>query len=73
MARGYFDIAVGELKSAHDDLITGSDAEHKFSPFIVERQLALAGFKTLVRHPIGEPFLPERQSMFVYECFKSEP
>jgi hypothetical protein len=65
--RGYFDIAVGELKSTHDDLITGSDAEHKFSPLIVERQLALAGFRLLSKRSIGPADDVARQSMFVYE------
>lgn len=64
--RGYVDIAVSELQSTHDDLITGSEAEHKFGPLIVERQLALAGFSQLSKRSIG-PADPERQSMFVYE------
>jgi SAM-dependent methyltransferase len=67
--RGYFDIAVGELQSTHDDLITGSDAEHKFSPAIVERQLTLAGFE-VSRHLVGDPPAPELQSMFVFECVR---
>jgi hypothetical protein len=65
--RGYFDIAVGELQSAHDDLITGSDAEHKFSPLIVERQLELAGFRLLSKRAIGPADDVSRQSLFVYE------
>jgi hypothetical protein len=65
--RGYFDVAVSELQSAHDDLITGSDAEHKFSPRIVEREFALAGFRSLSKRLIGPADLPEHQSMFVYE------
>jgi hypothetical protein len=65
--RGYVDVAVGELQSTHDDLITGSDAEHKFSPLIVERQFALAGFQRLSKTLIGPAEHPERQSMFVYE------
>lgn len=64
---GYFDVAAGELQSARDDLVTGSDAEHKFSPAIVERQFALAGFRQLSKRSIGPPDEPERQSMFVYE------
>jgi SAM-dependent methyltransferase len=64
--REYFDIAVTELQSTHDDLITGSAAEHKFSPLIVERQFALAGFDHLSRRMIG-PQDPELQSMVVYE------
>lgn len=64
---GYFDIAAGELQSTHDDLITGSDAEHKLSPLIVERQFALAGFELLSKRLIGPADDPTRQSMFVYE------
>jgi hypothetical protein len=65
--RGYFDIAVGELQSTHDDLITGSDAEHKFSPLIVERQFQLSGFQLLSKRLVGPVTDQERQSMFVYE------
>lgn len=64
--RGYFDIAVGELQSTHDDLITGSEAEHKFSPLVVERQFALAGFRMFSKQLVGPPDEPARQSMFVY-------
>jgi len=64
---GYFDVAVGELQSTLDDFITGSDAEHKFSPLIVERQFALAGFRQLSKRSIGSPSDPALQSMFVYE------
>jgi len=65
--RGVYDIAVAELQSTHDDLITGSEAEHKFSPLIVERQFALAGFRLSSRRRIGPLDEPERQSMIVYE------
>lgn len=65
--RGYFDIAAGELKSAADDFVTGSDAEHKFGPLVVERQFALAGYRRLSKRSIGPAEHPERQSMFVYE------
>jgi hypothetical protein len=65
--RGYFDIAVGELQSTHDDLITGSHAEHKFCSSILERQFALAGFELLSKRLIGPATDPARQSMFVYE------
>ncbi|APR87934.1 hypothetical protein A7982_13283 [Minicystis rosea] len=65
--RGCYDIAVAELQSTHDDLITGSDAEHKFSPLIVERQFALAGFNLLSKRHIGPAEDPERQAMLVYE------
>lgn len=67
VARGYFDIAAGELQSARDDLVTGSEAEHKFSPTIVEREFELARFRRLSRQLIGPPDDPTRQGMFVYE------
>jgi SAM-dependent methyltransferase len=65
--RDFFDVAVSELRSTHDDLITESEAEHKFSPLIVERQFELAGFRRLSKRLVGPPDEPERQSMFVYE------
>lgn len=65
-ARGYFDIASSELRSASDDLVTGSRAEHKFSALIVEKELALAGFHQLSRRLVGDG-PPEHQSLFVYE------
>jgi len=65
--RGYFDIAAGELQSARDDMVTGSDAEHKFSPLIVERQFELAGFRLVRKRPIAPAAPPEQQSFFVYE------
>jgi SAM-dependent methyltransferase len=65
--RGQYGTAIAELKSTHDDLITGSEAEHKFSPLVVERQFALAGFQRLSKRPVGPPDDPERQSMVVYE------
>lgn len=65
--RGCYGTAIAELQSTHDDLITGSDAEHKFSPLIVERQFALAGFQLLSKRPVGPADDPERQAMVVYE------
>lgn len=65
--RGYFDIAQSELQSTADDFVTGSAAEHKYSPLIVERQLELAGFERVSCRSIGPDDAPELQSMFVYE------
>lgn len=65
--RGYFDVAVGELQSARDDLVTGSEAEHKFSPVIVEREFELARFRRLSKRLIGPGDDGARQGMFVYE------
>lgn len=64
--RDYIDIAIAELKSAHDDLITGSDDEHKYAPSIFERQAALAGFVLHGKHVVG-PADPALQSFFIYE------
>jgi len=69
-ARGYFDIASAELRSASDDLVTGSGAEHKLSPLVVETQLALAGFRQVSRRLIGDG-PPEHQSLVVYEMARS--
>jgi SAM-dependent methyltransferase len=65
--RECYDIAVAELQSAHDDLITGSAAEHKFSPSIVDRQFALAGFRQLSKREVGPADDPELQSMGAFE------
>jgi len=65
--RGYFDIAGGELQSAMDDFVTGSKAEHKFSPAIVEREFELARLRRLTKRVIGSPDDATRQGMFVYE------
>lgn len=65
--RGYFDVAIFELQSTHDDLITGSLAEHKFSSRIVERQLELAGFRKISKQKVGPADQPEHQSFVVYE------
>jgi hypothetical protein len=65
--RGHFEVAASELGSAREDLITGSDAEHKFSASVVERQIALAGLRPLTKQLIGMQEPAERQSFFVYE------
>lgn len=65
--RGYFDVAAGELQSARDDLVTGSEAEHKFSPVIVEREFELAHFRRLSKRLLGPVDDRARQGMFVYE------
>jgi hypothetical protein len=61
------EVASAELRSAADDLITGSEAEHKFSPAVVERQFELAGFRRLSKSMIGPADQPALQSFFVYE------
>jgi hypothetical protein len=70
MAGGHYEVAVAELTSTRDDLVTGSQAEHKMSPAIVERELALAGFVPRARHVIGPPDDPSLQSFHVYELVR---
>jgi hypothetical protein len=65
--KGSFEVAASELGSAKEDLITGSDAEHKFSAAIVEKQIALAGLRPRTKEIIGKEEPAERQSFFVYE------
>jgi SAM-dependent methyltransferase len=64
---GHIEVAVAELQSAHDDLITGEEAEHKLAPCIVERQLALAGFEIANKHVLGPPLDPSLHSLIAYE------
>jgi SAM-dependent methyltransferase len=67
MANGHVEVAVAELQSAHDDLVTGEQAEHKLAPSIAERQLALAGFHVARKHVLGPPGDPTLHSMIAYE------
>ncbi len=71
MAGAHYEVAVAELGSTRDDLITGSEAEHKMSPAIVERELALAGFVQRSRQAIGPRDDPTLQSFHVYELSPS--
>jgi SAM-dependent methyltransferase len=74
MAHGHIEVAVAELTSARDDLITGCDAEHKLSPFIAERQLELAGFEIVAKHVFGPPDDVSLQSIIAYEIrIREEP
>lgn len=65
--RDFVDVAIAELKSAHDDLVTGSDDEHKYSPALFERQMEHAGFRLASRQVIGPPDDAALQSLVVYE------
>ena len=67
MRGDHVEVAVAELQSAHDDLVTGDEAEHKLAPSIVERQVALAGFRVLKKHVLGPPDDPRLQSLIAYE------
>ena len=67
VARDCFDVAIYELRAAHDDLITGNGDEHKMSPAIVERDLQIRGYRMKSRKSLGPEGEPEHQSFIVYE------
>jgi hypothetical protein len=66
MDRECLNAALYELRTTRDDLDTAFGSEHKLSPVIGERELALLGFELVSRHiPVSEP-APARESFFVY-------
>jgi SAM-dependent methyltransferase len=67
MSGDHIEVAVAELTSARDDLVTGCEAEHKLAPSIVERQLEIAGFRTLAKHVFGPTDDPSLHSIIAYE------
>lgn len=67
MRGDHIEVAVAELTSARDDLITGCEAEHKLAPSIVERQLQLAGFRIIEKHVFGPVDDVSLQSIIAYE------
>jgi 2-polyprenyl-3-methyl-5-hydroxy-6-metoxy-1,4-benzoquinol methylase len=67
MRGDHVEVAIAELQSAHDDLITGEAMEHKLAPSILERQLALAGFRVVHKHVLGPVDDPSLHSIMAYE------
>jgi SAM-dependent methyltransferase len=65
---GCIDVALYELRASRDDLDTGCGDEHKLSPRILERELALRGFDQRTKFAVGASEPPELQSFFIYEC-----
>jgi len=66
MDRECLNAALYELRTTRDDLDTAFGSEHKLSPVIGERELALLGFDLVSRHiPVSES-APARDSFFVY-------
>ena len=66
MDRECLNAALYELRTTRDDLDTAFGSEHKLSPVVGERELALLGFELVSRHvPVSEP-VPARDSFFVY-------
>ncbi|HWB78821.1 MAG TPA: class I SAM-dependent methyltransferase [Nannocystaceae bacterium] len=68
MRGDHIEVAVAELTSARDDLVTGCEAEHKLAPSILERQLQLAGFRVTAKHVFGPTDDPSLQSIIAYEA-----
>jgi cyclopropane fatty-acyl-phospholipid synthase-like methyltransferase len=53
VAHGHWQVLIAELAIARDDLVTEFDEEHKTSPYLLERELALNGFTLVSRDVIG--------------------
>ncbi|HEX3475895.1 MAG TPA: class I SAM-dependent methyltransferase [Kofleriaceae bacterium] len=67
MERACLNAALYELRTTRDDLDTAFGSEHKLSPVVGERELALLGFELVSRHvPVAEAGAPARDSFFVY-------
>ncbi len=71
LEKGCLGAALSELRAARDDLDTTCGDEHKLSPRIVERQLALAGYTQRSRHVVAPDAPPELQSFVIYELTAS--
>ncbi|ATB34147.1 class I SAM-dependent methyltransferase [Melittangium boletus] len=67
MERDHVDVALYELRATHDDLITSSSDEQKLSPLIVEKDLALHGYRQVARHCMAPQLDKSLQSFFIYE------
>lgn len=67
VSKGQWPVLIAELGIARDDLITEFDAEHKTSPYLLERELELNGFEVTEKKVIGERE-PELLSFVVYVC-----
>jgi SAM-dependent methyltransferase len=65
--RGQWDVVIAELAIARNDLVTAYGGEHKTTPLLLERELALAGFEIVERVVIGDRE-PELRSFVVYTC-----
>jgi hypothetical protein len=66
MERACLNAALYELRTTRDDLDTAFGSEHKLSPVVAERELALLGFELVARHvPVAEA-VPARDSFLVY-------
>jgi SAM-dependent methyltransferase len=68
MERECLHAALYELRTTRDDLDTAFGSEHKLSPIIGERELALLGFELIERHVPVREAAPARDSFFVYVC-----
>jgi hypothetical protein len=47
--------------------VTGDAGAHELAPCIVERQVALAGFRVARKHVLGPPNDPALHSIIAYE------
>jgi hypothetical protein len=73
MDRECLNAALYELRTTRDDLDTAFGSEHKLSPVIAERELALLGFELVSRHTPVDDHAPARDSFFVYVYRPAQP
>jgi cyclopropane fatty-acyl-phospholipid synthase-like methyltransferase len=67
VAHDAWPVLIAELGIARDDFITDFDEEHKTSPYLLERELELNGFRIADRIVIGDRE-PALQSFVIYLC-----
>jgi SAM-dependent methyltransferase len=67
VAHDAWDVLIAELGIARDDLVTSFGGEHKTSPYLLERELALQGFQVVDRTVVGDRE-PELCSFVIYAC-----
>lgn len=67
MERNCIEVAIDELRATYNDLMTGSNDEHKMSPLITEQQFKLSGWRQLSKKCLGPVDVPQLQSFVIYE------
>jgi hypothetical protein len=67
VGKGHWPVLITELGIARDDLITDFEDEHKTSPYLLERELVLNGFRVMAKQAIGSR-PAALQSFVIYVC-----
>jgi SAM-dependent methyltransferase len=71
VAKQAWRVLIAELAIARDDIDTADADEHKTSPYLLERELAIGGFSVLDRKVLGNR-KPALRSFVVYTCRPSD-